>query len=104
VSIATTERVRERLGEESLTAALTRHRSGTPRLRTVDGEQEASLIALTWSTPQEGQQRWTLHLLADALVESISRETVRQVLRTNERRPWLIDSLEKHAPGKQRKE
>jgi transposase len=94
VSVATIERVRERLVEESLTAALNRHRSGTPRLRKLDGEQEAYLIALTCSQPEEGQQRWTLQLLADKLVElrqvaSISRETVRQVLRTNELKPWL---------------
>jgi transposase len=94
VSIATIERVRERLVEESLAAALNRHRAGTPRLRKLDGEQEAYLIELTCSQPEEGQQRWTLQLLADKLVElrlveSISRETVRQVLRTNELKPWL---------------
>ncbi len=94
VSVATIERVRERLVEESLTAALTRHRSGTPRLRKLDGEQEAYLIALTCSKPQEGRERWTLQLLADKLVElrlveSIARETVRQVLHTNELKPWL---------------
>ncbi len=94
VSIATIERVRERLVEESLAAALNRHRSGTLRLRKLDGEQEAYLIALTCSQPEEGQQRWTLQRLSDKLVElrlveSISRETVRQVLRTNELKPWL---------------
>jgi Homeodomain-like domain len=84
VSIATIERVRERLVEENLAAALTRHRSGTPRLRKLDGEQEAHLIAVACSQPEEGQERWTLQLLADKLVqlqivESISRETIRQV-------------------------
>ena len=69
VSIATIERVRERLVEGSLAAALNRHRSGTPRLRKLDGEQEAYLIALTCSQPEEGQQRWTLQMLADKLVE-----------------------------------
>jgi transposase len=94
VSVATIERVRERLVEENLAAALNRHRSGTPRLRKLDGEQEAYLIALTCSQPEEGRERWTLQLLADKLVElqlvgSISRETVRQVLHTNELKPWL---------------
>jgi transposase len=94
VSVATIERVRERLVEESLAAALNRHRPKSPRLRKLDGEQEAYLIALTCSQPEEGQQRWTLQLLADKLVElrlveSISRETVRQVLHTNELKPWL---------------
>jgi transposase len=94
VSVATIERVRARFVEESLTAALTRHRATTPRLRKLDGEQEAHLIALVCSQPEEGQQRWTLQLLADKLVqlqivESISRETVRQVLAHNELKPWL---------------
>jgi hypothetical protein len=52
------------------------------------------LIALVCSQPEEGQERWTLQLLADKLVqlqivESISRETVRQVLKHNELKPWL---------------
>lgn len=47
VSVATIERVRERLVEERLAAALTRHQEASPRLRTGDGEQEADLLALT---------------------------------------------------------
>jgi hypothetical protein len=40
---------------------------------------------LTCSAPPEGHQRWTLRLLADRLValqvvESVSYETIRQVL------------------------
>ena len=35
----------------------------------ITGEVEAHLIALACSTPPEGQQRWTLRLLADRLVE-----------------------------------
>lgn len=93
VSIATVERVRQCFVEEGLTAALTRHRPGTPHLRKLDGEQEAYLIALTCSQPEEGQERWTLQLLADKrvqlhIVESISRETIRQVLQHNELKPW----------------
>src|SRR5215470_4168598 len=34
----------------------------------ITGEVEAHLIALACSTPPEGQQRWTLRLLADRLV------------------------------------
>jgi hypothetical protein len=91
---ATIERVRQCFVEEGLEAALTRQRPHTPHLRKLDGEQEAYLIALTCSQPEEGQARWTLQLLADKLVqvqivESISRETVRQVLQKNELKPWL---------------
>ena len=94
VGTATVERVRQRLVEEGMAAALNRHRPHTPHLRKLDGEQEAHLIALVCSQPEEGQERWTLQLLADKLVqlqivESISRETVRQVLEHNELKPWL---------------
>jgi len=94
VGTATVERVRQRLVEEGIAAALTRHRPHAPRLRKLDGAQEAHLIALVCSQPEEGQERWTLQLLADKLVqlqivESISRETVRQVLAHNELKPWL---------------
>src|SRR5260370_1291902 len=94
VGTATVERVRQRLVEEGMAAALTRHRPHTPRLRKLDGEQEAQLIALACSQPEEGQERWTLQLLADKLVqlqvvESIARATVRQALAHNELKPWL---------------
>ncbi len=35
----------------------------------IDGETEAQLIALVCSDPPEGQERWTLRLLADRMVE-----------------------------------
>lgn len=94
VGVATVQRVRERYVEEGLQAALTRQKPSIPRIRKLDGEQEALLIALTCSKPEEGQERWTLQMLADKLVElqvveSIARETVRQVLKSNELKPWL---------------
>jgi hypothetical protein len=50
------------------------------------GEAEAQLTKLACSLPPEGRSRWTLRLLAEYLVElevveSISHETVRQVLK-----------------------
>ena len=55
------------------------------RERKLDGKQEARLVAIT-SSPPEGHVNWTLHLLADKVVElefagSISLETVRQILK-----------------------
>jgi transposase len=84
---ATVERVRRRFVEEGLELALSPYR--TPRRvyrPKLDGEQEARLITLACSTPPEGRTRWTLRLLADALVEldvidSVSYETVRQTLK-----------------------
>lgn len=94
VGTATVERVRERYVEEGLEAALKPRPSSRPRVSKLDGEQEAVLIAITCSEPEEGQERWTLQMLADKLValqvvESIARETVRQVLHKNELKPWL---------------
>src|SRR5260221_5972503 len=93
VGTATIERVRERFVEEGLHAALQRQRPRVAHARKLDGEQEAYLIALVCSQPEEGQQRWTLQLLADKLVqlrlvESIARETIRQVLQSNQLKPW----------------
>jgi hypothetical protein len=59
------------------------HRKTPPKL---DGEGEARLTALACSPAPRGHARWTLRLLAERLVslevvDSISHETVRQVLK-----------------------
>jgi len=55
----------------------------------MDEKGEALLETLAKSEPPEGRKRWTLQLLADRLVElkvvdSISYETVRQVLKKSD--------------------
>lgn len=67
--------------------------------RKLDGEDEARLIALACSDPPEGRSRWTLRLLADALVEleeiefdSIAHETVRTTLKKTNSNPTDSDS------------
>ncbi|SRR6266568_6378521 len=86
VGTATIERVRERFVEEGLQAALKRRSPNRRYVRKLDGAQEAYVIALTCSAPEQGRERWTLQMLADKLVElqiveDIARETVRQVLK-----------------------
>ena len=59
-------------------------RSGGPPQ--VDGPQRAAVTALACTPAPVGHSRWTLRLLADkavelCLVETISHETVRQVLK-----------------------
>jgi transposase len=86
VSSSCVERVRKRLVEEGLEAALNRRPSSRPSSRRLDGEQEARLVALACSTPPQGHGAWTLRLLADQMValqyvESISYETVRRTLK-----------------------
>jgi transposase len=87
VSTDTVARVRQRFVEEGLEAALIRKKQDKPsRERILDGAAEAKLLAVACSGPPEGRAVWTLTMLADKLVElqvveSVSRETVRRVLK-----------------------
>lgn len=86
ISVATIERVRRLFVEQGIEAALSRQSSSNSKSGKVDGEIEAHLIAIVCSQPPEGQARWTLRLLAEQMVQlnyvdSISHETVRQVLK-----------------------
>ncbi len=96
VSIPTIERVRQRFVEEGLKAALNRRAPNRQYERKLDGQAEAHLIAVACSPPPEGRTRWTLHMLAEKLIvlqeieiSSVSHETIRQVLKHNELKPWL---------------
>jgi hypothetical protein len=83
----TVERVRQHLVEEGLEAALSHKPQARPSvLPKLDGAGEARLIALACSEPPDGRDGWTLKMLADKLVElrvveSLSYETVRRVLK-----------------------
>lgn len=87
VGLSTVVRVRQRFVEQGLQAALQRKLQDRPsRPRTLDGPAEARLIALACSAPPKGRKAWTLRLLADQLVElevveTVSHETVRQLLK-----------------------
>ena len=64
--------------------------------RKLSDQQEALLVATACSSPPKGRARWTLELLADAMVkliehEGLSRETVRRRLAENELKPWRKD-------------
>jgi transposase len=86
VSQATVARVRRQYVEQGLEAALNRRPPRREYRRKLDGAQEAHLVALACSAPPEGHGRWSLRLLADklvelAVVEDISYQTVRRVLK-----------------------
>ena len=86
VGLSMVERVRRRCVEEGIESALNRKKQLRRRQKTLDGEREARLIAMACGEPPEGRASWTLKLLADQLVEceiveTISTETVRQVLK-----------------------
>jgi transposase len=84
LSIPTVHRTRQRFSEGRLEALSERPRPGAkPKL---DGKAEAFLVALACSQAPEGRDRWTVRLLADRMVrlevvESLSRETVRRLLK-----------------------
>jgi transposase len=91
-SRCTVERVRRRFVEEGLEAALDRKKGPPPPPRVMDGLAEARLITLACSPAPEGRARWTLHLLADRMVqlryvEHLSHETVRQTLKKTSSSP-----------------
>ena len=85
ISASTVGRVRTRFVKEGLDSALNeRPRPG--QKRKLDGIGEAHLVAIACSDAPDGHTDWTLQLLADKVVElgfaeSISLETVRQVLK-----------------------
>ena len=86
VNVRTLERMRQQLVEEGFESFLNRRKSQRKYLRKLDGNQEAQLTQIACSRAPEGRARWSLRLLADRMVqldyvESVSHETVRQVLK-----------------------
>jgi hypothetical protein len=79
--------IRCRFVEQGLGAALERKKQDCPsRPPVLDGEGEARLIAVACGRPPAGRAKWTMQLLADALValnvvESISPKTVERTLK-----------------------
>ena len=78
-------RTRQKFAQAGLDAALSeKPRCGGPRK--LDAKGEAFLVATACSEAPEGQEHWTMQLLADRLVElklveTISDETVRLALK-----------------------
>ena len=87
VSRSTVGRVCKRFGEQGLDAALLRRpQPPRPQKRKLDGQAEAHLVALLGGQKPEQAERWSLRLIGEKLVEreiveSISDEMVRQVLK-----------------------
>ena len=95
MSGSTVYRIKRRFVEGNLQAALSEEpRPGAERKLT--GKEEALLVATACASPPEGRARWTLELLADAMVkltdhDSLSGETVRRRLAENGLKPWRKD-------------
>ena len=80
-------RTRHDFAEGGVELALNRRpQPERPQKRKLDGKQEAHLVALMCQQPPDGYESWTVRLVAQKLVElelveSVSHETVRQVLK-----------------------
>jgi transposase len=87
VHVNTVHAVRRQLVTEGFEEALSRKRQQRPsRVPIFDEAKERTLIATAQGEPPRGRARWTLHLLADRMVqleivERVSHETVRKVLK-----------------------
>ena len=85
ITTNTVAAVRKRCAREGPDAALIeRPRGGAPAK--LDGKQEAAIIALACSPADDGQARWSIRRLSQRavaleVVESVSRETVRRLLK-----------------------
>src|SRR5580700_3441143 len=92
---STVYRTKRRFVEGNLERALSEDpRHGAERKLT--GKEEALLVATACANPPGGRARWTLELLADAMVkltehDSLSGETVRRRLAENCLKPWRKD-------------
>uniref|UniRef100_UPI001FDAB6B2 IS630 family transposase n=1 Tax=Bradyrhizobium sp. Cp5.3 TaxID=443598 RepID=UPI001FDAB6B2 len=92
---STVYRTKRRFVEGNLERALSEEpRPGAERKLT--GKEEALLVATACAGPPKGRARWTLKLLAGAMVKltehkSLSHETVRRRLAENGLKPWRRD-------------
>ncbi len=92
-SVSTVQRVRQRLVEDGLEAAITRKKRESPPIEPIfDGEKEARLIQLACSEPPAGHARWSLRLLEKkvvelGIVEVASDTTIGRVLKKHSQTP-----------------
>jgi transposase len=92
VTPKTVERLKQRFVEEGFEACM--DRKPYPEVKDIkaDGDFEAHLVAISCSKAPAGYARWSLRMLADKMValnytDSVSHETVRQVLKKTKLSP-----------------
>lgn len=96
VNRTTVQRTRRRFSEAGVDAAL--YESPRPGAEPkLDGKGEAFLVALACSEAPTGREHWSLQMLAErivelGLVEAISDETVRRVLKKTRPSPGSVSS------------
>ena len=82
----TVYQTRQRFVSGGVKSAVFRKQQVHRKPRKLDGDAEAFLVATVCSAPPTGSKRWSLHLLADKVVQAgysdgISHETIRQTLK-----------------------
>jgi hypothetical protein len=82
----TIDRVKKKLIEKGIDAALQRDKGSRIYARKTDGDVEAKLIAISCSEPPKGYAKWYLRMLADKMAElqyidSISHVSAEKVLK-----------------------
>ena len=85
-TIKSVERLRKRLIEHGLDAAMDHGNRGSYRPKKLDGVAEAHLIAIACSSAPRGRNRWTVRLLADkmvslGIVDSCGKSTIHNTLK-----------------------
>lgn len=65
----TVARARQQFAAEGLHTTLYKKKGAGRQYRSLDGAQEARLVAIACSDPPDGHTRWTMELLAERLVE-----------------------------------
>ena len=86
MTVRSIEGIRKRFVEEGLSVVVYGRKRTVFKEKRFDGRVEAHLVALRCAEPPKGHSSWTLQLLADHMirlgyVESISYESVRQLLK-----------------------
>lgn len=92
VRVKTVERFRKRFVEDGYEIALHGKKREITKEKVFDGRVETKLIALRCSDVPPGRNSWTLRLLAEKMVEleyveTISHESVRQLLKKHQLNP-----------------
>lgn len=93
VSEGSVRKYRKQYATEGLEAVLQRKKRDTPPVPAkVTGEVEAHIIATCCSEPPAGKAAWTMQMIADKIVldgiiDGISDETVRRVLKKRNSNP-----------------
>lgn len=84
ITVRTVQKTRQQFCKEGMDVLKRKPVPGRPKK--VDGRVEAEIMATALSDPPKGQAKWTLHMIADHIVEleiipSISYQSVRRTLK-----------------------